>query len=355
MNRVFMRTSSMIFAGAVILATAACTPAAEPVDTTDAGTETDTDIVSSEPIVIGYAPQALSPADFFGMFELGLKQGMEEGDLEYEIISRVPSNQSAHEEQYNAILDLISLEVDIIVVAPTEYEAQIGAFQAVNEAGIPLFITNLSRPADETPFEVVQYAAYSHEEGGINNGEWFAANLDPGTQVGIIRGIPGTVDDQRSLPAIEAMEAAGIEIVVQEVANYNREEAFGVAEGMLTAHPDLEFIYAVSSDMAAATVAAIEGFGLEPGVDVGVWGFGGTVEELNAIIDGSQTGTAFRNPVEMGEAMALAIGLVMDDRIDEVVTDYNAPLYTLSTCEDVINLVPPVTFGDEVPTIDDCS
>lgn len=355
MNRLFRRTSSMIFAGAVILATAACTPAAGPTGTTDAGTETDTDSVSSETIRIGYAPQALSPQDFFGMFELGLRQGLEAAGRDYEIISRVPSNQSAHEEQFTAILDLITLEVDVIVVAPTEYEAQIGAFQAVNEAGIPLFITNLSRPAIETPFEVVQYAAYSHEEGGIANGEWFAANLDPGTQVGIIRGIPGTVDDQRSLPAIEAMEAAGIEIVVQEVANYNREEAFKVAEGMLTAHPDLDFIYAVSSDMAAAAVAAIEARNLVPGVDVGVWGFGGTVEELSAIIDGSQTGTAFRNPVEMGEAMALAITLVMDGRTDEVVTDYNATLYTLSSCEDVIRLVPSVTFGDEVPTIEDCN
>lgn len=357
MNKMFRRQSSMIFAGAIILATAACTPADEPTDTPDAGTDTDTDIASSEPIVIGYAPSELDPTDFFGMFQLGLEAGMNELGREYELVSRVPSNPSAHDEQFGFVQDLITLEPDVIVVAPTEFEAQFGSFREVNAAGIPLFLTNISRPADETDFEVVQYAAYSHEDGAIANGEWFAENLEAGTQVGIIRGIPGAVDDQRSLPVIEAMEAAGIEIVVQEVANYERDLAFRAAEGMLAAHPDLDFIYAVSSDMATGALAAIENFGLEPGVDVGVWGFGGTVEELDGIIKGTQTGTIFRNPVEMGEEMAKAIALTVDGNVDQVQPDYNATMYVLSSCEDVINLVPAVTWGgeDQAPTLDDCS
>lgn len=356
MNKVFKRSLSIIFAGA-IMATAACSaPAAGPTETLDAGTDTDTDAASSQPIVIGYAPSELDPTDFFGMFQLGLEKGMNDLGREYELVARVPSNPSAHDEQFGFIQDLITLKTDVIVVAPTEFQAQFGAFRLVNEAGIPLFLTNISRPADETDFEVVQYAAYSHEEGGIANGEWFAANLEPGTKVGIIRGIPGVVDDQRALPVIEAMEAAGIEIVVQEVANYQRDLAFRATEGMLAAHPDLDFIYAVSSDMATGAIAAIETFGLKPGVDVGVWGFGGTVEELDGVINGRQTGTIFRNPVEMGEAMAKAIVLLMDGRLAEIEPDYNATMYVLDSCEDVIKLVAPITWGgeDKAPKVEDC-
>lgn len=357
MNKVFKRPVSMIFAGAIIFAAAACTtPVADSTDAPDVGTDTDSDTVSSQPIVIGYAPSELDPTDFFGMFQVGLENGMKALGREYELVARVPSNPSAHDEQFGFIQDLITLETDVIVVAPTEFKAQFGAFKLVNESGIPLFLTNISRPADATDFEVVQYAAYSHEEGGIANGAWFAENLDPSSKVGIIRGIPGAVDDQRSLPVIEAMEAAGIEIVVQEVANYERDLAFRATEGMLSAHPDLDFIYAVSSDMASGAVAAIEAYGLKPGVDVGVWGFGGTVEELDAIIKGRQTGTIFRNPVEMGEAMAKAIVLAVDGKLAEIEPDYNATMYVLDTCEDVINLVAPITWGgeDKAPKLEDC-
>lgn len=357
MNKMFRRQSSIIFAGAIILATAACTPADEPTETPDAGTDTDTDTASSEPIVIGYSPSELDPTDFFGMFQVGLEAGMDASGREYEIVSRVPSNPAAHDEQFGFVQDLIALQPDVIVVAPTEFGAQFGTFREVNESGIPLFLTNISRPADETEFEVVQYAAYSHEEGGVASGEWFVENLDADAQIGILRGFPGAVDDQRALVAIEALEAAGFEIVVQEFANYERDLAFRATEGMLAAHPDLDFIYAVSSDMATGAVAAIENFGLEPGVDVGVWGFGGTVEELDGIIKGTQTGTVFRNPVEMGEEMAKAIVLTVDGNVDQVEPDYNATMYPLSSCEDVINLVPAVTWGgeDQAPTLDDCS
>lgn len=353
MNKLLRRQSSMFFAGAIILSTAACATPADDAASTPAPAP---NVMNSEPILIGYAPSELNPTDFFGMFQVGLEEGLQELGIDYELVARAPTNAKAHNEQFVLIEDLITLEADVIIVAPTEFEAQIGSFRAVNEAGIPLFLTNISRPADETDFEVVQYSAYSHEEGGTAAGKWFAENLEPGTKVGIIRGIPGRVDDQRALPAIAAMEAAGIEIVVQEVADFDRDIAFRVTEGMLSAHPDLDFIYAVNSGMAAGARAAIESNGLVPGVDIGVWGFGGTVEELTAIVEGKQNGTIYRNPVEMGRAMAQAIALVVSGRIAEVEPDFNAPMYTLSSCADVVNQVPAVTFGGEdmAPKLADC-
>lgn len=310
---------------------------------------------SGDVLQIGYAPSELDEVDFFGQFQLGLEEGLQELGIEYELTARAPEDPTGHSQQFDFVEDLITLGVDLIIIAPTGFEEQVSTYQAVNEAGIPLFITNFSRPDEETDFEVVQYSGYSHQEGGEANAAFLVDALDPETdQVAFLRGIPGDIDDQRTNPVIEAFEAAGFTIVTEEVANFDRDVAFESTQRILGAHPDTTFIYAANSGMAAGAVAALEAMGMTPNDDVGVWGFGGTIEELEAIIDGRQTGTVFRDPTEMGREMATAIQQLQAGDEADIDPDFRATMTVLSSCGDIVESVPEVTFAGNPPTLDDC-
>lgn len=323
-----------------------------------AAESSDEDGPSGERVLIGYAPSELDPTDFFGMFQLGLEQGLEERGVDYELRAQAPPSPTGHTEQFNFVEELVTLGADIIVIAPTEYEAQISAYQAVNDAGIPLFLTNISRPEDPPgDFEVVQYSAFSHEEGAIANAEWFVENLEPDTNIAILRGLPGEVDDQRALPVIEELEANGFNIVAQEVADFDRDKGFRATQDLLSAHPEIEFIYSVNSGMAAGALAAIETAGLTPNEDVKVWGYGGNMEELEAIVADRQAGSVYRDPVEMGDAMAEGIWLTLQGREDEVEPEFLATMQVVASCPDIVEIVPEEAFGGEFekPTMDDCT
>lgn len=366
MSRTFILLSAALLA--LLLTVAACAEdsAVEEPEDTDATDDTDdTDEAEDEDdaddaaaLRIGYAPSELDETDFFGQFQLGLETGLADLGVDYELNARAPSTAEAHNEQFDFVEDLITLDVDVIIIAPTGFEEQIASYEAVNEAGIPLFMTNFSRPApDEEPdVDIVQYSGYSHAEGGEVLGDHFAEALEEGTQVAVLRGVPGEVDDQRALPAIERMEAAGVEVVTQEVGNFERDQAFELTQRIMAAYPDLDMIYAVNSGMAGGAVAGLEAAGFSPGEDVAVWGYGGTVEELELILEGNQTGTVFRDPVEMGMAMAESMLLVAEGRIDEITEDFNATMQLITGCEDIVERVPAIAFGgaDNAPTLEDC-
>jgi len=323
----------------------------------DADDDAEQEEAAGDVVRIGYAPSELDETDFFGQFQLGLEEGLQELGIEYEMNARAPDDPTGHSQQFDFIEDLITLDVDLIIVAPTGFEEQVSAYQAVNEAGIPLFITNFSRPDEETDFEVVQYSGYSHEEGGIANAEFLRNELDPETdKIAFLRGIPGAIDDQRTEPVIAALEEDGFELLAEEVANFDRDIAFEATQRILGAHPDVTFIYAANSGMAAGALAALESSGVVPNEEVKVWGYGGTVEELEAILDNRQFGTVFRDPTEMGQNMAVAIQQLIQGEEDQIDPDFRATMQVLNSCEDIVQFVPAISFGGEAnaPTMDDC-
>lgn len=326
----------------------------EEVDEDDAAAD---DEASGDVVQIGYAPSELDETDFFGQFQLGLEEGLQDLGIEYDLNARAPDDPTGHSQQFDFVEDLITLGVDLIIIAPTGFEEQVSTYQAVNDADIPLFITNFSRPDEETDFDVLQYSGYSHLEGGEVNAEFLRNELDPETdKIAFLRGIPGAIDDQRTDPVIAALEEDGFEILTEEVADFDRDIAFEATQRILGAHPDVTFIHAANSGMAAGALAALESSGVVPNEEVKVWGYGGTVEELEAILDDRQFGTVFRDPTEMGQNMAIAIQQLLDGQEDQIDPDFRATMTVLSSCEDIVESVPAISFGgeDNAPTMDDC-
>lgn len=313
---------------------------------------------AADRIVIGYTPPTLDISDFMGQFEVGMREALDKLGYEYELVSRSPADHTAHTQQRNIVDDLITMRVDYMVLIPTSFETQIPAYLAVNEAGIPLIIGNYLDPLPEdTGVDVLRYAGYSHAEGGALAGEFMAENLEPGTKIAIIYGEPGMVSDQRGGIAKGLLEEAGMEIVGEEYADWDRDKAFQAAQDLLTRNPDLKVIYAASSAMAIGALAAVRSSGLTPNEDVRIVGFGGTIEELDAILRGEMWAAVFRDPIATGGGAVEAIHMHREGREAEVEQSWGVPLQMVDSCESVVELVHPVTFTSEdrePPTADDC-
>lgn len=309
-------------------------------------------------VVIGYTPPTLDISDFMGQFEIGMKEALDDLGWDYEMFSRSPADHTAHTQQRNIVDDLITLEVDYMVVIPTSFESQIPAYRAVNAAGIPLVIGNYLDPLpDEAGVDVLRYAGYSHAEGGRMAGEFMAENLEPGSKIAILYGDPGLVSNQRGGVAKEILEAAGMEIVGEEYAEWDRDRAFQATQDLLTRNPDLDVIYAASSAMAIGALAATRASGLVPNEDVRIVGFGGTIEELDAILAGNMWAAVFRDPIATGAGAVEAIRMHREGRADEVEQSWGVPLEMVYSCESIVELVHPVTFtseGREAPTAESC-
>jgi len=299
-----------------------------------------------EPIQIGYSPPTYDLSDMFGQFAVGLEEGLEARGIEYELTVNSPVDHTAHTEQRGIVDDLIVMDPDFILIAPTGYETQIPAYKEVNAAGIPFILVNYSEPLHHEDVKALTYAGYSHTVGGLQVGLHLADVLLPGDKVGYIAGDPGFVSNNRLEATVKApLEAMGVETVHLGYGEWDRTKAYDIAEDILMANPDVDVIYAGSSAMAIGAVAAVESAGMEDQVDV--YGWGGTIEEIDYLMQGRLAGVPFRDPITIGDHVAETIMLYMEGKLDEITYSYDVPMVMLLTEEDVEENVHPVTFESE--------
>lgn len=297
-----------------------------------------------ETLTIAYLPPTYDEADFYGQFAQGLWQGLDEAGIEYEQLVRSPASHEAHQQQLSIVEDVLAVGVDYIVLCPTSYEALQPAYQKINAAGVPLIIGNYSDPfPEEYNATALSFVGYQHADGGKALADYIAENYPEGTKMAIINGVPGYITEDRA--AKEHHLENGMDIIAEEYANWDRAQAYDTAERLLQAHDDLEIIQANNSYMAMGTVEAVDSAGRLDEVDV--YGAGGILEELDAIVEGRLAGTWYRDPLDMGQGAAEAIMLHMEGREDEVELSYNVPIRMITSYEEIVEYVNPASYTGE--------
>lgn len=325
----------------------------EPDPATEEPGEAEPMTVSDDPdaIKIAYMPPNYETADFYGQFHAGLIKGLDELGLNYELLVRSPASHDAHEHQMNIAEDMITMGVDYIVMAPTNYEGQQGTYRMINEAGIPLLITNYNTPFPaEFNATALTYVGYRHSDGGKTVADYIKENYPAGTKIALIYGEPTHISDERAAKDLHI--ANGMEVVFEHYANWDRSQSFDATQRLLTAHPDVEIIVAVSSFMAIGAVEAVGAEGRTGEVDV--FGAGAILEELDHIERGTLRGAWFRDPMAMGVNAANSINLHLEGKEDEIPEVYNVPIVMIDSVESIIEHIDPATYeaeGKEFPTL----
>lgn len=217
----------------------------------------------------------------------------EAAELGYECVAM--DSRSSTEVELNNVEDLISRNVDAVILVPMDSEASSNAVKLLNDAGIPVVTVDRST----TEGEVITSIATDNYAGGKRAGEFAVEQLGGQGKVAILRGTLGTdLENQRYSGFAETISGTDIEIAAEQSANFDRTTAFNTIENILQANPDINLVYAENDEMCLGVAKALESANRS---DIMVIGFDGAQETLEAIKAGKVTGTVFQQFALIGK------------------------------------------------------
>ncbi len=294
--------------------------------------------VAEEKLKIGFAPPVYDTLDYFGQFAVAFEAEMERQGVAIEFTARASASEASVQQQLDIVDDLITLDMDYIIVGPIDYFGIVPALQAANEEGIPIIVVNhLDIHPDDADVDVLAYSGYSHAEGGEVTANWALGNvLSSGDKVGLMFAEPGNqISEQRVGSARDIWTAAGVEIGFEHYAYWEQAKAFDATERLILANPDVKAVYAGNSNMAMGVAGALDGMGE---TDISVFGFGAIPPELDMIWEGKIKGSIFRDSQSSGRYIADAIS--RHSKGEEIEKQYPLDMVMVSSREDILTKVP---------------
>lgn len=213
--------------------------------------------------------------------------------LGYETVAM--DSESSVETELNNVEDLISRNVDAVILVPMDSDGSSNAVKLLNEADIP--VITVDRSTNEG--EVVTSIATDNYAGGQKAGEFAVEQLGGEGKIAILRGTLGTnLETERYNGFADAIADTDIEIAAEQSADFDRTTAFNTIENILQANPDIELVYAENDEMCLGVAKALQSANR---TDVMVVGFDGAQETLEAIKAGTVTGTVFQQFALIGK------------------------------------------------------
>jgi len=202
--------------------------------------------------------------------------------------------------QFNQLQDMISQNMDAIVLWPTSQNALIPAVRQADRAGIPVITSN--SPIGEAGRRYV--TAHTGPDDcalATQAAEMLADSLGGEGNIVIVEGTPGyTVSILRGNCFLDAIDEnyPGINVLDSQPADWNREKAQTIMETYLTQYgDDIDGVYAFDDGMGLGIISALQAAGKNPG-DVKLVTCNQFGEGWDAIKSGWQTGSGKQSPID---------------------------------------------------------
>lgn len=208
--------------------------------------------------------------------------------------------------QNKLIQEAVTQGYDAIIMDTLDMVASNNAIMEAEAAGVPVITVNSGASGLHTlhlqgsDYESGQIAA--RELIKMTGGKGKAVILDvPAELKPIARMGTGFEETVKAESDIEVLEVVAIDHWSQEIARTKMSD-------LLTKYPDVTIVYGASDDIALGGVQAIEAAG-KPKGEIKVWGNCGFRNALDAIADGSLTGSCYSD-VYLQYGMALYMALM---------------------------------------------
>ncbi|ECS5023602.1 ribose ABC transporter substrate-binding protein RbsB, partial [Salmonella enterica subsp. enterica serovar Tennessee] len=218
-------------------------------------------------------------------FFVSLKDGAQkEADkLGYNLV--VLDSQNNPAKELANVQDLTVRGTKILLINPTDSDAVGNAVKMANQAKIP--VITLDRQA--TKGDVVSHIASDNVLGGKIAGDYIAKKAGEGAKVIELQGIAGTsAARERGEGFQQAVAAHKFNVLASQPADFDRTKGLNVMQNLLTAHPDVQAVFAQNDEMALGALRALQTAGK---ADVMVVGFDGTPDGEKAVKDGKLAAT----------------------------------------------------------------
>jgi ribose transport system substrate-binding protein len=274
---------------------------------------------------IGYVPKTLDQ-EFWVTTEKGARAGGREADAT--VLVQAPTGELAVDEQIAIVENLLTQNIDALVVAPSDSILMKPVLERASEE-VPVILLDTDIPKWKPKDS---YVGTDNFAAGLAAGRYLERQMNGEGSIGLITGIPGSVPgDQREAGMRKAIEGTDIKVVGEVAADFDRLKSVGAMEDLLQTHPDLDAVFATNDQMALGAIEALQTYRS----DAILVGVDGAVEATQAIIGGDMDATVAQNPYAMGkvgvqQATKAASGEPVDPRINTgltLVTKENAPSY----------------------------
>jgi ribose transport system substrate-binding protein len=228
--------------------------------------------------------------------------------------------------------DLLTKDLDGIIISGGPLENAPAALNAISEAEIPVVLV-------DRKFGTGEYTSWvgpDNEAIGRQDGEFLDEELGGQGKVGIIRGGPAdnSIGKARTDGVTSVLEPAGFELVVApEFGEWSSDGGLEVAENLLNQHSDLDAIFCENDSMCLGAQKAIEDAGKTDSVILA--GVDGQKEALAAIKEGGNYKvTGLNDAVDMGNAAYDRLMEILDGSEPEKDTVVPSPQITAENVDE---------------------
>jgi ABC-type sugar transport system substrate-binding protein len=220
--------------------------------------------------------------------------------IDYEVLD----GQGKAEVQVSLMETLINQGANVIFLQPVDSVALAPSIAKAKRAGISVITLNI----DATEAHAA-HVEMNHYYGAIDIARALGDAMGGKGKVAILNAPPGIIiRDQRTNGFVDGLKQfhPGIEIVADQVADWDRKKAQDVLNTILAAHPDLGGVYGVNDSMALGAVDVAK----EKGLKLVIFGNDGEIAALESIAAGEMTGTQFTDVYQQGRLAASAATVI---------------------------------------------
>jgi len=260
----------------------------------------------SDAPVIGLSVKTITNDPFQAAWVESATAAVEAAGGEVQLL--VAGGQTAVASQSSQLNDLVTQQVDGIIVSPLDGSAVLPALEKAKEAGVPVILVDQPIAADNEDLYETLIATDNVRAGRDLATYLVGAMDDPELQVAIIEGAPGSVaGDDRLTGFLEGLASGDITPAASATGEWQNAKALAAMENILIANPDLDAVLSASDVMVDGILQALAGAGK---TDVAVLAIDGSTVGIQGVIDGKLLADNTQDPMAMGALAAeYALGI----------------------------------------------
>lgn len=258
-----------------------------------------------------------------------------EADNYDDITIEVFDGQADDEIENTMIENAIANNFDAIIIQANNGEAQRPYIEQSVAAGIITITTN---PRVEDIEGASSVDANPYDQGAVV-AQYALDQVPENAKVVVLNGPGGNFHSTERRNAWQKEffdQRPDVEILAEDIANWNKDEALTLMEDWVLAHPEIDAIISMNDNMAAGALEAVKGkSGFE---DILAYGVDGTPEATLLIDNGTMTASTLQNAKELAELNLSTVHDLLTGAEDEVNVDIGNPLITADNVDEYLEL-----------------
>jgi ribose transport system substrate-binding protein len=244
--------------------------------------------------LIGVVPKATSHL-FFVSIHAGVSDAAR--DFGVDVLWNGPREETEFSRQIEIVDSMVAQRVDALAISATDHTALAGPVKRAMAAGIP--VTVFDSGLDVTGY--VSFVATDNYDAGVIAARKLAELVHGQGKVAELMHKPGgmsTGDRERAFEDTMAKDFPAIQIVDRRYGMADRAKSRDAAENILTAHPDLDGLFASAEANSLGAIQAIQARGRSGKIKLVTFDF--SDEHVAALKDGTISVMLVQDPYRIG-------------------------------------------------------